>query len=358
MPVTDRGVCWNTSGSPTIAGSKISNGTGIGTFTSNLTGLTPGTKYYVRAYATNYAGTAYGDEISFTTTSLATPVLTGPASATTTFNISWTFAWPSEISADDHYELEWSYSSTSGFQLMGSAYQNGVRTSPFTEYIMPEAIDIGKTVYLRVRAKSVGFFTPYSNVVGVSVPSIDLSFNPTADNLVMQSSTDVSYETTVYNTSSLGAGNAYFISVFGNDSFVSASTLYFNIDNVISGGTIQKAILRLYVQSLPDDTDADYAVNALTASWNTNTITFDNLPTYYVTPEALKPIPSSMTSPLEIDVTSIVQAWANGSVLNYGFVIRESSFTWPAVTKRRVADIYSIESAPAGKKPELYIEIR
>lgn len=65
-PVTDRGVCWNTSSTPTILNNKISNGTGTGTFTCNITGLTGGITYYVRAYATNSTGTVYGSQISFT----------------------------------------------------------------------------------------------------------------------------------------------------------------------------------------------------------------------------------------------------------------------------------------------------
>jgi len=70
--VTARGVCWNTSTAPTISNSKTSDGTGTGTFSSSLSGLTSATKYYVRAYATNAIGTAYGNEISFTTTSAVT----------------------------------------------------------------------------------------------------------------------------------------------------------------------------------------------------------------------------------------------------------------------------------------------
>ena len=65
--ITARGVCWGTSSSPTIAGSKTSDGTGTGSFTSSMTGLTPNTLYHVRAYATNNIGTAYGDDLSFTT---------------------------------------------------------------------------------------------------------------------------------------------------------------------------------------------------------------------------------------------------------------------------------------------------
>jgi Protein of unknown function (DUF1566) len=67
--ITARGICWNTSPSPTtVLSTKTTDGTGSGTFTSGLTGLSPTTTYYVRAYATNSIGTSYGSEISFTTT--------------------------------------------------------------------------------------------------------------------------------------------------------------------------------------------------------------------------------------------------------------------------------------------------
>ena len=64
--VTKRGVCWSTTVNPTIANSKTTDGTGSGTFFSSITGLTNGTTYHVRAYATNSAGTGYGNDVSFT----------------------------------------------------------------------------------------------------------------------------------------------------------------------------------------------------------------------------------------------------------------------------------------------------
>jgi hypothetical protein len=68
--VTARGICWSTSQNPTVA--NTTNGTGIGTFTSSITGLTAGTTYYVRAYATNAMGTSYGNEVSFKPYTLGT----------------------------------------------------------------------------------------------------------------------------------------------------------------------------------------------------------------------------------------------------------------------------------------------
>ena len=73
--ITARGVCWSTTSNPTFSDSHTSDGTGTGIFTSNLTGLSRNKKYFVRAYATNSSGTAYGQEESFTT--LDVPSLTG-----------------------------------------------------------------------------------------------------------------------------------------------------------------------------------------------------------------------------------------------------------------------------------------
>lgn len=84
--VTARGVVWSTSPTPTTADEATTDGEGVGAFASTLGGLTPGTTYYVRAYATNSAGTAYGGETSFTTLAqLSAPtVATGDVDAVLT----------------------------------------------------------------------------------------------------------------------------------------------------------------------------------------------------------------------------------------------------------------------------------
>jgi hypothetical protein len=71
-PVTVRGVCWSTSQNPTAdLATKTIDGSGTGTFSSSITGLSAGITYFVRAYATNSVGTAYGNEVSFTSTPTA-----------------------------------------------------------------------------------------------------------------------------------------------------------------------------------------------------------------------------------------------------------------------------------------------
>ena len=66
--VIDRGICWGTAHNPTISNNHVSCGTGTGSFTGEITGLQAESTYYVRAYATNAMGTAYGNEVSFVAT--------------------------------------------------------------------------------------------------------------------------------------------------------------------------------------------------------------------------------------------------------------------------------------------------
>lgn len=82
--VVQRGVCWNTIGSPTIADTKTINASGLGIFSSSLTGLLSGTTYYIRSYAINSSVVSYGDEITFTTlANIPTLAATTAASAIT-----------------------------------------------------------------------------------------------------------------------------------------------------------------------------------------------------------------------------------------------------------------------------------
>ena len=86
--VTARGVCWSTAQQPTISNSHTTDNIGLGPFASSLTGLEPATTYYVRAYATNPAGTAYGEQRTFTTQSGLPTVVTAAATAISTTSVN------------------------------------------------------------------------------------------------------------------------------------------------------------------------------------------------------------------------------------------------------------------------------
>jgi hypothetical protein len=91
--ITSRGVCWDTTPNPTTAASKVQSGTGTGSFTVSITGLNAATTYYIRAFAINEAGTAYGNEISFTT-------LNPPPVPTISFNSNTLWIYPTDNSVD------------------------------------------------------------------------------------------------------------------------------------------------------------------------------------------------------------------------------------------------------------------
>ncbi len=84
-PITARGICWGINSNTSIANNKTTDGTGIGNYTSSITGLTAGNNYYTRAYATNSVGTVYGDEVSFSTlATLPTITTSGISNITST----------------------------------------------------------------------------------------------------------------------------------------------------------------------------------------------------------------------------------------------------------------------------------
>lgn len=75
--IIERGVCWSIQQNPTIQNNKTVDGVGSGAFTSSINNLTPSTIYYVRAYATNIAGTNYGNQVVFKTTTSTPDGTTG-----------------------------------------------------------------------------------------------------------------------------------------------------------------------------------------------------------------------------------------------------------------------------------------
>ena len=135
LDVTARGVCWSTSPNPTISNSKTTNGTGTGSFTSNVTGLAEGTTYYVRAYATNSKGTAYGAEKSFTTLAKTLPQIT---TANVTSITATTAVCGGNVTSDGNLDVTargvcWSTSPNP--TISNSKTTNGTGTGSFTSNI-------------------------------------------------------------------------------------------------------------------------------------------------------------------------------------------------------------------------------
>jgi len=160
--ITAKGVCWNTSANPTTSSSKTTDGTGTGIFTSVITGLTAGTTYYVRSYATSSIGTGYGNERSFTTSPAVVPALTTTAVSSITET---TATSGGNITSDGGatitaYGVCWS--TTSNPTTSGSKTLDGAGTGVFTSSIT--GLTPGTNYYVRAYAvNSIG--TSYGNEI-------------------------------------------------------------------------------------------------------------------------------------------------------------------------------------------------
>ena len=88
LAVTAKGVCWAKTINPTVDSLHTVDGAGLGKYVSQITGLTSNTRYHVRAYATNAAGTGYGVDFLFTTAS--NPVVLPTVITSVSSSITWT----------------------------------------------------------------------------------------------------------------------------------------------------------------------------------------------------------------------------------------------------------------------------
>lgn len=192
-PITARGICWNTTGNPTTADSKTTDGTGKGIFNSSITELTPGTTYYICAYATNSVGTAYGNVITFKTTATK-PTLTTVAVTEITANSATSGG---NISNDGGATvlargLCWSTNpnpTTDSFKTTDGAGP-GTFSSALTN------LASGTIYYVRGYAtNNIG--TSYGNEVSFSTPSVYASFISDASKSVVSTNTFVHFRTTI-----------------------------------------------------------------------------------------------------------------------------------------------------------------
>lgn len=165
--VTARGVCWSTSANPTISGSKTTDGSGTGTFTSNITGLSAATLYYVRAYATNTTGTAYGDELSFTTSGSSPPSApVANAASSVTYN-SFLASWGA-VSGATLYYLD--VSTVNTFATYVSGYNN-LSVASTSQTV--SGLANSTTYFYRVRAYNSNGTSASSNVISVTTSASD-----------------------------------------------------------------------------------------------------------------------------------------------------------------------------------------
>ena len=175
--VTARGVCWSTSQNPTILNSRTTNGSGTGSFTSSITGLSPNTTYHVRAYATNSTGTAYGADLSFTTPqNITLPTVT---TGTTTATSSTTATSGGNVTSDGGAAVTargvcWSTNSNPTVSLITKT-TNGTGTGSFTSSVT--GLSPNTTYHVRAYATnsagtSYGTNVTFTTPVAIVTPTV------------------------------------------------------------------------------------------------------------------------------------------------------------------------------------------
>ena len=179
-PVTARGVCWSTTTGPTISDSKTDNGTDVGNFVSSLTGLTPGSTYYVRAYATNSAGTAYGNELSFAASPVLPTINTMDASSIT----ATTASSGGNITSDGGASVTLRgvcWNTATSPTTTNSKTTDGTGTGTFASSL--SGLTPGKTYYVRAYASnSAG--TAYGNEISFTTSAVIPTLTTTAITLI------------------------------------------------------------------------------------------------------------------------------------------------------------------------------
>jgi uncharacterized protein (TIGR02145 family) len=153
-PVTTRGVCWSTATITALTINKTTNGSGTGSFSSEISGLSAGTTYYVRAYATNSGGTKLGNEVSFSTTP-DTPVPPTVTTASVTGITSNSAVCGGEVTNEGSASVTLkgvSYNTSANPTILNSTTNNGAGPGSFVSSIT--GLDPGTKYYVRAYATS------------------------------------------------------------------------------------------------------------------------------------------------------------------------------------------------------------
>ncbi len=325
--ITARGVCWSTSSIPTVSlSTKTSDGTGTGPFTSSITGLTANTKYYVRAYATNSVGTAYGNEVNFTTLSPPTATSTAATALTTT-----TATLNGAVNANGQSTtVTFEYGTTTSYGSIANATPVTVTGSTVVNV---NAIITGLTAstlyHFRVKAVSAGGTTYGSDLTFTTTAILAPSATTTAATSLSTTtatlngtvnanneSTTVTFEyglTISYgNTANANPGtviSSATTDISSNITGLTASTLYhFRIKAVSAGGTTYGTDLTFTTTAIGGTTVTDIDGNVY------NTITIG---TQIWTKENLKTTKYSDGEAIAYPVTDT--DWANNTTGAYAW---------------------------------------
>lgn len=295
---------------------------------------------------------------SITANFVQIPVLSGPSTVSGNFPLSATFAWSGLSDGSEYYEFEYSgTSASSGFSLLAKSAL-GTRTSPYLQQVLFDSGDHSGDYYFRVRVRTTQGLTPWSDVVKVNYQkpaSSTITLAASADNLLVMSSAEPQKEKTVFKDAYLGVGQMFDIWPYSQSWIDVRSLIKFPLPFSLNGKHIVSAELRLYVKTLPADRNTTYRCGAVAGTWNTTTVTHNNHPSdqIYLNNRVSFSPPYSAATPVKIDITGIVQQWADGKWQNYGILLWDTNAAPPSQTTYRATEFY--EESNGSNAPSLYI---
>jgi gliding motility-associated-like protein len=268
-PVTSRGVCWNTSPSPTTANSTTTNGSGTGSFTSSLSGLTQGTLYYVRAYAINSIGTGYGNQVTFAT--IPSDPISAAASASPIYVGSST-----QLSVTGAQGVVQWYTGSCGGTLVGTGSPLTVSPTVTTTYY---ARNLSNGVYSSGCASVTVIVNKYDQTITFDpIPGMiygDPDFNPASSS----SGLAITYSSSNTSVATIVSGKVHITGVGSCDINASqpGNSSYNPATPVIQTLTVSKASLTVTANSKSkiygaSDPVLDYTVTGLLYNGDANTV--------------------------------------------------------------------------------------
>ncbi len=173
LSIVERGICWNTIGNPTISDSKKVDYNSNALFSSFITGLRGSTTYYVRAFATNSVGTAYGNEISFTTNEPEVPELTTVSITSITSSEAKSGGEIINDGGDDIIAKGICWNTSENPTISNSKTSDGSGMGSFTSRLT----NLQKDTEYYVRAYSTNSIgTSYGNEISFKTPSMEIAF--------------------------------------------------------------------------------------------------------------------------------------------------------------------------------------
>lgn len=314
--ITARGVCWSTSANPVATGTHTSDGTLTGTFTSNITGLAGNTIYHVRAYATNTSGTAYGSDISFTTSA---PVLATITTTAITLNAGTTATSGGNITSDGGGAITvrgicWGLSLNPS--ITDSKTSDGTGSGVFSSNLT--LLTIGTSYHIRAYA---------TNSVGIAYGQ-DISFTTASLSTLTTSAISSILQTTATTGGNITLDGGSPVTAYGvcwSTSTNPTVALTTNTSDGTGTGTFYS-----YLKGLSASTTyyvRAYATNAVGTSYGSN-----------VTFTTSAPVVPTLTTTTDLSAVTMNTATSGGNIIADGFAtITAKGVVWGSVTGPTVA---------------------